>query len=420
MPAKAIFKASRVANAELTAWLEDHAVVVEDGRIASVLPQASLADSSSEAHRVYDLGDVSLLPGLVDAHCHMHCSATEDAPELILSEDVSRFLMRSTIAMRKALVAGTTTVRDLGAKNEVAFPIRDAIHAGAIPGPRLICSGAAITLTAGHCWFFGIEADTPREVMVALQRQARLGAGVIKIMATGGMFTTTSNPRGTQYPAEVLAGAVEEAERFGLPVAAHALSAAGVRNCAEAGVHHLIHARWLSADPDKGLEYDPRVTDQIVEKGLWVDPTIGHILLGEEERERMGAPPTAPHSMVSANTPTVEDHLETIREMDRAGVRFMAGLDMGMQHAGHDRSAANAWAFHDWLGWDEWRAIRTCTAVTAEAPGIEDTVGALRPGLAADMAAFRGNPARSIRDLDVADSVIQAGRPVKLHGEALV
>ncbi len=420
MTTNSIFKARRVANPDLTGWLEEHAVVVENGRIASVLPQASLADTCDETYELFDLGDVSLLPGLVDAHCHMHCSATEDAQELIVSEDTDRFLMRSTNAMRHALMAGTTTVRDLGAKNEVTFPIKEAIEAGAIPGPRLICSGTPITLTAGHCWFFGTEADTTEEVLVALRRQAKLGAGVIKIMATGGMFTRTSNPRRTQYSAETLAAAVEESEHFGLPVAAHALSADGVRNCARAGVHHLIHARWLSADPDKGLEYDSRVTDQIVEKGLWVDPTLGHILLGEEERERIGAPPLAPHRMVSANTPTVEDHTETLRAMDRAGVRFMAGFDMGMQHSPHDKSCANAWAFHEWLGWDEWRAIRTVTAVTAEALSIDDVVGSLTPGLEADMAAFQGDPARNIRDLDIADSVIQAGRLVKLHGRALV
>jgi len=181
MPAKAIYKAHRVANSDLTGWLEEHAVVVENGRIASVLPQAGLGDTCDETYKLFDLGDVSLLPGLVDAHCHMHCSATEDAQELIVSEDTDRFLMRSTNAMRRALMAGTTTVRDLGARNEVAFPIKDAIEAGAIPGPRLICSGTPITLTAGHCWFFGTEADTTEEVLVALRRQAKLGAGVIKI-----------------------------------------------------------------------------------------------------------------------------------------------------------------------------------------------------------------------------------------------
>jgi len=420
MSERAIFKARRVANADLTGWLEDHAAVVEDGRISSVVPQATLGSDSGETSRVHDLGDVSLLPGLVDSHCHMHCSATEDAQALIMSEDVGRFLMRATTAMRRALLAGTTTVRDLGSKNEVAFPIKDAIDSGAIPGPRLICSGAPITITAGHCWFFGNEADTTEAVVTAVRQQAKLGAGLIKVMVTGGFFTPSANPRRTQYPAETLVAAVREADRFGLRVAAHTLSREGNRDCADAGVHYVIHARWLSADPQVGLEYDPAVTDRIAEKGLWVDPTIGHILLAEEAREREGGPPEPPHWSQAENTPSLEDHLVTLRRMDDAGVRFLSGLDMGMQHGGHDRSAANAWAFHDWFGWDAWRAIRLVTTVTADAIHLGDTIGALKPGLVADMAAFRGDPARDIRDLDTADSVIRAGRPVKLHGVALV
>jgi imidazolonepropionase-like amidohydrolase len=106
--------------------------------------------------------------------------------------------------------------------------------------------------------------------------------------------------------------------------------------------------------------------------------------------------------------------------MDEAGVRFTAGLDMGMVHAYHDLSAANAWAFVEWLGWSPWRAIYTATAGTAEGVRVGDIVGRIKPGMIADLAAFDGDPAQNIRHLNIASSVIKNGVPVKLDNRNLV
>jgi imidazolonepropionase-like amidohydrolase len=212
---------------------------------------------------------------------------------------------------------------------------------------------------------------------------------------------------------------VREAERLGLPVAAHTLSAAGIRDCVEAGIHHLIHARWYSADPAKGLEYDPALADRITRSGLWVDITLGHMLLGRLAQEA-GAPPPSTHWAVQATPVPLEDHLETARDMRARGIRFTTGLDMGMPHARFDGSAANARAFGAWLQYSPWEAIRASTADSAEALGLGDAVGALRPGLIADLLAVAGDPARDLATLGTAVDVIQAGRPVKLGGRALI
>ena len=177
-------------------------------------------------------------------------------------------------------MSGVTTLRDIGSKNEIAFPIRDAVRRGVIPGPRLILTGTPITTTAGHCWMFGTEADTVDEVVTAVRRQKKLGADCIKMMATGGMFTPTANPRTVQYPAATLRAAVVEAERLDMQIVAHTLSADGVRNCVEAGIHHLVHARWLSSNPQKGLDYDREVSSRIAANGQAVDVTFGLHLLG--------------------------------------------------------------------------------------------------------------------------------------------
>ena len=115
-----------------------------------------------------------------------------------------------------------------------------------------------------------------------------------------------------------------------------------------------------------------------------------------------------------------EDHYETLNLMHDAGIRFTNGLDMGMPHGTHDRSAANSWSVVENLGWDTWSALRMATSDTAEALGISDEVGSIRPGKVADLAAFDGDPAANIRDLDRASTVIQSGNVIKLRDVALV
>ncbi|MDA1278985.1 MAG: amidohydrolase family protein [Chloroflexi bacterium] len=419
MTTKKIFKAKRVVNADSTAWLNDHSVVVEDGLITGVVPSSNLA-SAGDSHEVFDLGDVSLLPGLVDAHCHMHCSATHDAQALALTESDQQLTIRATNNMRKAVLAGTTTIRDLGSRNQVAFAVRQMIESGHVPGPRLLLAGTPITITAGHCWFFGTEADTTDQVRTAIRAQVKLGANVIKMMATGGMFTPTANPRKPQYPVETLKAAVEEAHRMNVPIVTHTLSAQGVRNVVEAGVDQLIHSRWYHADPTKGLDYDQDTVKKMVDQGQWVDPTLGHALLGQEAKAKGEIGPMDPHWSVSFTVVEESEHIETLMKMQEAGIRFTTGLDMGMTYGTHDRSAANAWAFVEKLGWTNWKAVHAATAGTAEALGLDGQIGSLKPGMIADLAAFGGNPAENIRDMDQASTVVQSGRLLKLNDRVLV
>jgi imidazolonepropionase-like amidohydrolase len=419
MTKKSIFKAKRVANSDVSGWLDDHAVVVEDGMITAVEPSGNLS-SAGDSYDVHDLGDVSLMPGLIDAHSHMHCSATHDAQALALTENDQQLTIRATNNMRKAILAGTTTIRDLGSRNEVAFAVRQMIDDGHVPGPRLLLAGTPITITAGHCWFFGTEADTEAEVRTAVRNQVKQGANVIKMMATGGMFTPTANPRKPQYSVEVLKAAVEEAHRMNVPIVAHTLSAEGVRNVVAAGVDHLIHARWYHADPNKGLDYTADTVKQMADQGQWVDPTLGHAILGQEAKARGEKGPMDPHWAVSYRLVEEEQHIETLTKMHDAGVRFTTGLDMGMTYGTHDRSAANAWSYVEKLGWSNWKAIHASTAGTAEALGLVKQVGSLQSGMIADLAAFGGDPAQNIRDMDRASTVVQSGRLLKLNDTVLV
>ncbi|MFW6174168.1 MAG: amidohydrolase family protein [Chloroflexota bacterium] len=420
MGPKAVYIARRVASQDVSHWLEDHAVMVEAGRISGVLPRGGLPSDISETHEVHDLGDVSLLPGLVEGHTHMHVSSGPAAQMEAMSEGTERLIMRSVNAVRTVLLSGVTTMRDLGSPNNVAFPVRQAVRDGVIPGPRMLLAGAPITTTAGHCWFFGAEADSTEEVVKAVRPQVKLGADFIKIMSTGGMFTPTSNPRSPQYPVETLRAAVAEAEQLNVQVASHCLSAQGVRNCVEAGVHTLIHARWYDADFTKGLAYDTEVADLAAEKGIRVDPTTGHQMLGKLAVEAGESDPPNIHWAVSGRFVPNEEHEAVLRDMRERGVRYVTGLDMGMRHGAFDKSAANAWSYVELLGLSPWEAIAVSTIGSAEALRVDRETGSLEPGKSADMMAVRGDPARDITALfDVAD-VVYAGRPVRRGGVALV
>ncbi len=419
MSKKSVFTAARVANADVTGWLPDHAVVVDGDRIESVIPVDGLPSDVVDQYEVHDLGDVSLIPGLVDAHAHMHCSATLEAYELVTTESLEMLAIRSAMNIRDALLSGVTTLRDIGSKNEIAFQVRNAVRAGHIPGPRMLLAGTPITTTAGHCWFFGTEADTEAEVVQAVRQQKKLGADVIKMMATGGMFTPSANPRTPQYPASTLRAAVVEAERLEMQIVAHTLAAQGVRNCVEAGIHHLIHARWYHPDVTQPLDFDPETVKKLVDNGQWVDPTFGHHLIGVERRAA-GLPMKPPHPAVAASPVTEEDNIETAVKMKEMRVRFTTGLDMGMATAPFARSGSNARAFVLNLGYTEWEAIAASTRGTAGAIRVGDDVGTLEPGKIADMVSLEGDPSQDIANMERSVDVIQSGKLVKLGGAALV
>ena len=138
----------------------------------------------------------------------MHVNAESDAYKQVTTESNEFLLMRAVKAVRSTLSSGVTTMRDLGSKNEIAFPIKEAVNNGVIPGPRLLVTGTPITSTGGHCNSFAYEADTKDEVIKAVRRQFKKGADYIKIMSTGGGFTPGTNMRKAQYSADILKAAV--------------------------------------------------------------------------------------------------------------------------------------------------------------------------------------------------------------------
>ena len=409
---KVIVKAGRVIDGTGAKPDARNAVLIEDGRISAV-DRFEAVGVTSDAELI-DVPGGTVLPGFVEVHSHMHCSASASTFDDLATDSHEALVARAVEAVRAALGSGVTTMRDLGSRNEIAFPIRSAIESGIVPGPHLMVAGTPITTTGGHCHMFGTEADSLDEVLTALRGQVKLGADWIKIMSTGGRFTPRTNPRMPQYPVEVLRAAVVDAERLGVRVAAHCHAASGVRNCVEAGVHNLIHASWMSEDPEGGYDYDPAVADEIAEKGLYVDPTIAATGALREVR----APGWLERNLGSGFD--LERRYEILRDMWDRGVKFVTGLDSGMDYLRFDDYAWVPTLMVEKMGISPLDAIVSGTKTSADCLGVLDEAGTLEPGKRADVVVVQGDASNDIRALLSVDTVIKAGKVVKRSGASAV
>ena len=409
---KLVLKADRLIDGTGAGPIANAALTIEDGKITAVGTQDELPVAPGDDLDVVETNGCTILPGFIEMHSHMHCSAESDAYRHVTTESDETLLMRGVQAVRAALISGVTTMRDLGSKNQVAFPIKQAIQDGIIPGPRLLVAGTPITTTAGHCNMFGTEADTVEEVVHAIRHQFKQGADCIKIMSTGGGFTPGTNIRAPQYPVETLRAAVADAERLNLRVAAHCHASAGVRNCVEAGVHNLIHCTWLAEDPADMYDYDTDVADQIAEKGLFVDPTLALVRLNQlrdPERARERAVERDP-----------EERFEILRDMWERGVKFVTGMDSGMTNANFDDFAYIPEVMVDRLGVSPMEAIVSSTMTSADCLGILDETGTLEPDKDADVVVVKGDPLADIGALHSVDTIVKQGSVVRRNGQTLI
>ena len=389
--------------------LKDAAVLIEDGVIAAVDSQEALSREKSPDCDVIAVEDGAIMPGFIEAHSHIHLSAGADVYGQVTTESDETLIVRGVQAVRTALNSGVTTMRDLGSKNHVIFPIRAAIEEGLIPGPRLLASGFPITTTGGHCNMFGREADTADDVVKAIRDQFKQGADCIKIISTGGGLTPGTNLREAQYDAATLRAAIIDAERLDLRVAAHCHATAGVKNCVEAGVHNLIHCTWLSEDPEEMFDYDPRTADEIAEKGLYVDPTLA---LGHLNRMR-----TVPDPETRAMLRDPARRYEILRDMWDRGIKFVTGMDMGVRNARFDDFAYTPEVMVTGMGISPMDAIVSSTKTSAECLGLSDVTGTLEKGKSADVLIINGDPLADITALHSVNTVVKAGQVEKRENQ---
>lgn len=256
---KILIKAARLIDGTGAIPVENPTLVVSDGKIESVITgelPSHLADAT-----IHDHPDSTILPGLIDTHVHLNLPGDGTILEDAIRESEGVLVATSAYATAKALKAGITTVRDLGAKGRTAIDVRRALQLGHGDGARVVACGQAITVTGGHVWYLGGEADGVDGVRRKVREMVKLGADFIKVMASGGgtVGTQSWNPSFSQSELDAL---VDEAHRFDRKATAHCLCARSIEMAIDAGFDQLEHAGFI-ADRTGRQVYEPAVAEKL-------------------------------------------------------------------------------------------------------------------------------------------------------------
>ncbi len=365
----------------------DGAVVITGHAVGWAGPAASLPPAYAELART-DYPDSTIMPGLIDSHVHLGFDGGPAPAARMRAETDEQQLIVMLRSARELLGVGVTTARDLGGRGYLSVAVRDAITSGLARGPRMLVAASPVTVTGGHCWFMGGEADSPQDLRRQVRTHHKHGADLIKVMSTGGFMTTGSAPWYAQFTAAELAVIVEEARRVDMPVAAHAHGLEGIRRAVEAGVSTLEHCSFVTETNER--QFDERLAARIAEQGIVVCPTVN-----------VNAPYVAELTGI-----TVGEHLMAMHEM---GVRIIAGTDAGVDNTPHHQYVGGL-AYLVKLGFRTADVIAMATSGAATALGVGTVTGRLAPGYDADLIVVHGDPLTDISALGNLRRVMARGR----------
>lgn len=391
---------------------EKQTIVVENGKISAIHAGFRQANSLNLPHaQVVDLSNQFVLPGLIDMHVHI---TQERDPSrnphqwTTLYEADNAF---GTIPyLNKTLMAGFTTVRDLGADYKIILAIKRAIQKGIIPGPAIIAATGAVSATGGHGDFHGYRSEITNafepnvgicdggdDCKRAVRALVKQGAEEIKITATGGVLSNTTAGVGQQLTNEELVAIVETAKSLGRKVAAHAHQADGVNAALRAGVHSIEHGSYLNEESIKLFN----------ESGAYLVPTLlAGVYLAEEMKINDKIPPAIVEKIVQV-TPVVE---ASFRKALKGNVKIAFGTDTGVSKHGDN---AREFELMVKYGMDSNEAIKSATVHAAQLLGIPHEIGSIETGKRADIVAVNGNPLADISTLRAVKFVMKEGKIYK-------
>jgi imidazolonepropionase-like amidohydrolase len=398
-----VVTAARMVDVERGRYIDNPVVVVTDGRITAVgtaVPTNLPADT-----RRLDLPGLTLLPGLIDMHVHLAGTPYVSGFKVLEYADDFETVLQVPNA-RANLMAGFTTVRNLGGPDFADVALRQAIDAGFIEGPRVIPAGVSFGATGGHCDATGLprsmaqandyNADSVDAARHSVREVRKYGAQVIKVCATGGVFSRNTEPGQQQMTLAELTAVADEAHMWGLKVAAHAHGASGIADAIRAGIDTIEHASLIDAE---GIRL-------AVQRGTWLSMDIYNTDFTQATGTEFGV---------------TEDNLRKDREIGqlqrdnfraahRAGARMIFATDAAIYPHGQN---AKQFAVMVEYGMTPAEAIRAATWNAAQALGREGDVGAIVTGRYGDLIAVSGDPLADVRMLETVPVVIKGGAVVR-------
>jgi len=400
-PAKTVvIRAGHLLDVRSGKTLSNQTIVIRGDKIASVSGEGQIPAGAE----VVDLSSATVLPGLIDAHTHITFNPNFGYSMLGIS--APREALIGAKNARVTLEAGFTTVRNVGASDFTDVALRDAINAGDVPGPRMLVSGPALSITGGHCdnnllpFEYHATEEGVADGVEAVQHKTReiikYGADVIKICATGGVLSKGDDPNAAQFTLEEMKAIVADAHRLGRKVAAHAHGAQGVIWASEAGVDSVEHGHLMNDEAVATLK----------KNGTYLVPTL---YLLDWQREH-AAEANLPDFLRKKMEMVSAAGMGNVKKAFAAGVKIGFGTDAAVYPHGLN---AHEFAVYVKLGMTPLQAIQTATVNDADLLGWSDRIGTVEAGKFADLIAVDGDPLADVTTLERVKFVMKGGEVVR-------
>src|SRR2546425_2343006 len=400
---RVLVRAGHLLDVKTGKILDNQAILIEGDKVVSVGPQPG--NQATSGAPTINLPNAGVLPGLIEAHTHL----TGDPKNIgypSLGISVPRHALTGAENARLTLQAGFTTVRNVGAPGYSDVALRDAINAGDIPGPRMLVSGPALSITGGLCdnnllpYEYHATSDGAADGIEAVQHKVRenikYGSDLIKVCATGGVLSKGDDPNASQYTLEEMKAIVADAHRLGRKVAAHAHGAQGVIWASEAGVDSVEHGHLMNDAAIATLK----------KNGTYLVPTLYLVDWQRENAARANLPDYAKRKMEMVS----EMGKNNAKKAFAAGVKIGLGTDAAVYPHGLN---AHELAVYVSLGMTPLQAIQSATIDDADLLGWSDKIGTIEPGKWADIIAVDGDPLQDVTTLQHVKFVMKGGEVVK-------
>ena len=403
---RTLVRVGHVLDVKTGKLADNQTIVVVGDKIDSISPTASVNAGSGD--RVVDLGALTVMPGLIDVHTHLTMNTDFD-PFLEVTSTDAKEAINGVVNARSTLMAGFTSVRNVGAGGYVDVDLRESINSGQVPGPHMLVSGPALGITGGHCddnlltlRYHAVGdgvADGIAQVQHKVRENIKYGSDLIKICATGGVLSKGDDPQASQYTLEEMQAIVADAHRLGRKVAAHAHGAQGILWATEAGVDSIEHGSYI----------DDAAIAEMKKRGTYLVPTV----YLEDWMVQSGRLPPFYHQKMVDVSAVAKKNIK--RAMD-AGVKIALGTDAAVYP--HGLNAHELDVYVNQLGMAPLTALQTATVNAADLMGWTAKTGTLEPGKWADIIGVDKNPLDDVRILQDVKFVMKGGVVYKQDGKA--